>query len=727
VLRVAAGAAGAVARRARDGLASVSRPASAASTPGGGASPRDRSPARRDTAHRATLAQHGTATSGSSSDNLSELDFAQPALARGVTHTARPPSVPRLRLTGGDATAAATAADAGAPAAPRGVSLVAQRLAALEERFTDAPAHSRAAAPAWQPALSPALLAARCRAEAEAQRESERLGAHAADLVRRLQQVEQAGAAAERRAEQRAFASGWRGSDECDEPRTGALPFAEPALLQAVVTIQAAFWSWQARKLDAARRGAAALLLQSAWRGSLARAAFAQRWESHVAATIVQSVWRGRTARTVTVPRRIAAKRACVRIQAAVRGHLTRVALFTRLEYEDAAAVSIQAAWRGYLGRRRVSALRAHRQAAAVCIQAAWMRSRAARLRETRDDVAATVLQATWRGYLARQSFAQRRWLVTEAVRTIQACWRRQTRRRSAAVLAAHRNAAALRIQAAWLGWLANRMDAQRQGDAALTIQRHWRGAAVRQALSAASDRTVAQTLIAAAWRGRLARAEAGKLKGHVAHRQAAAIAIQAAFWRKKSVQLDAARRAQAALRVQAAWRGVQARGQVAAERDRHVAAVVIQSSWRGHRARRATHVVRATAAEANEAGRLLAEKRQALAVARAKAQAAAARVTAIADSCASPTKSKSANIEVARGGFAAARTQAMASAHAVLAPPQASSTPAASSELVGGALGALSRVRAAAEARAGAHAAQRAANVAVHAHLRTFTQAHER
>ena len=489
LLRVAAGGISRVASRA----------GSAASTPGGGASPA----------------------------GLVEAERRQAAMAANLA------VMPNLRLSSTTATDTTTAAAASVRTSfSEAVGGVRGREAGDSGAAPTAPSrrsmlHASATVTSQQQRhAQQAEAAARARAEAAAAAETERLSRHAAELARRLEEMERSGAAAAQAAARKAAAAGVAWHEEEDDADDVALSQRLAAAsahanltpeqqlrLQAVITIQAAFWAWQARKLDASRRNAAALIIQSWWRGHVARTAFEAIREPHVAAIIIQCCWRGYIVRRDTFAARASRAAAATRLQAAVRGYLSRKGLFLRLQVEDEAAVTIQAAWRGYKARVKVGELRLRVIPAVVCIQVAWMQYRAARLRFARDYISAAVIQAAWRGYAARQAYVQQRWIAHAAAVTIQTHWRRYIIRRELAVASARANAAALRIQAAWLSHLERSLRVQRNDCAATTIQRIWRGATTRATVSAQSDRVVAATLIAAAWRGYNARSQAAYLR----------------------------------------------------------------------------------------------------------------------------------------------------------------------------------------------------------------------
>jgi hypothetical protein len=688
----------------------TSRAGSAASTPGGGATPQVASPQRaQDRAARDSMAASMAA-------------------------------MPRLRLSGttddeSAATSARTSGSGAVAAAAAGRNSRREQLAASLQQQPQSREQAAAVA---------AAASARARAEAAAAAESERLSRHAAELARRLEEVERSGEAAAQAAARKAVASGvaWRGDD--DDPDDVALSQRlatvgagqdlspqEQLRLQAVITIQAAFWAWQARKLDGARQVSAATVIQAVWRGYRARAAYETMREPVVAAIIIQCCWRGYIARKAVAGRTAAA----TRIQAAVRGHLARKALFHRLEVEDAAAVVIQAVWRGYATRRVEAVRRMTVISAVVCIQAAWMQFKARHLRDARDYISACIIQTAWRGFAARRAYVLHRWISSEAAHTIQAHWRRYAARREAALVSARRTAAALRIQAAWLGHLEKQLRVQRNDVAAVTIQRIWRGASTRATVTAETDRIVAATLIAAAWRGATARRTAAELKVRAMGR-----AVGTSDYAARSRKQYSAGAAP-----------------VTAETERHTqAAVVIQSSWRGTMAREQATYVRhardaATVAHGEEVPisptrSAVDVKQAALEEVRARAAASAAQAAALrldiplASSPAAPTSPTSPRgrpplpppgngaVLAAPLGSAVRRSFTVAEAqrsfgtavarsahHSVASSPGAYVAPAQpeADSRSGSALAALSRIRAAAEATASAHAAQRTAAAA--------------
>ena len=260
--------------------------------------------------------------------------------------------------------------------------------------------------------------------------------------------------------------------------------------VDAAIVIQRAFRRYINRDLDKRRRMAeihSARRIQAHYRGKLARRRVKEMSRSrnqHLAATKIQARWRGRQAR-----------------RKLVEPYVRR----------------IQANWRGYQSRRLMLPLMQDRAlfAAVVKVQAAW-RARAAktmaerRYRDQRQMWAAMKVQAHWRGFVTRLEYErmleveyeqnavaaaerrrrQRKELEDRAARTIQNSWRSYKARQFLsvvkAVLAMQRSRKKkLEIQEARaeVGELRAKRDgkmaassAKKQMQAAVHIQRIWRG-----------------------------------------------------------------------------------------------------------------------------------------------------------------------------------------------------------------------------------------------------------
>ena len=292
---------------------------------------------------------------------------------------------------------------------------------------------------------------------------------------------------------------------------------------------------------------------------------------------------------------------AAVRLQAAVRGGLTRAKLERSMwqELQVEAATCIQCAVRGWSVRRNMRMeLESNRfYANLVGVQAFW-RGRRCRRELQRQANAATTIAAHQRMRMVRQMYTvlQRFDLETRAAVQIQRIWRGTHLRRE--FQAMREEVASVLIQKAYRGWAARKILAEHceflhRVAAALQIQSIWRGYTKRQDLlrqmRAALDDLDrdAATMIQAVYRGWSSRRlfAAGR----------ALVGLQA-MWRgiraRRSfqIQLDDARRnllrEEAAIQIQAAFRGWVARTTV--EMERCLASLVqMQAIRRGTVARR--------------------------------------------------------------------------------------------------------------------------------------------
>ncbi len=183
-------------------------------------------------------------------------------------------------------------------------------------------------------------------------------------------------------------------------------------------------------------RNTASLMVQSAWRGRMARRRFHDirvEYDAKIQearATQIQFAWRNRVGRKKL--RKLEAwyagklqDQASRVIQQHTRGTLARMrfkAAKTEKERERQAAIMLESAWRMHAERRKYRAILAEKQRekerlAALCVQCAWRarrsRDRVNALRAERDDKlreqAAIILQCAWRQRLARKEFQKRR------------------------------------------------------------------------------------------------------------------------------------------------------------------------------------------------------------------------------------------------------------------------------------------------------------------------------
>ncbi|KAL6784966.1 hypothetical protein ACKKBG_A01865 [Auxenochlorella protothecoides x Auxenochlorella symbiontica] len=341
-----------------------------------------------------------------------------------------------------------------------------------------------------------------------------------------------------------------------------------PRLLAGVAVRRAEL----AEARTARRQELAAAAMQTAWRASHGRRAFLK---ARRAAPVLQAHVRGWLERARLARRRSAA----ILIQAAARGWAVR-----RHEQTKArAAQIIQAHWRQHRLQGRDAENYRRLREAAVLLQRRWRAVKAARLAAA--HAAATRIQRMWRGSVGRRAFLAWR----GAAEMLQRHWRGHHARRRLAT----EKSAALAVQAAWRGWRARRERARLHA-AALAVQRVWRGHAARRQLRldaaaifvqrhargflarrAHHRRRGAAVTIQRAFRAHLEAARAASVAAMKAQMEALARAMQ-----------DYSRRAAAARRLQAGWRGCLER--------RHLAAVAAQEA--AERARRAAREAAARA-----------------------------------------------------------------------------------------------------------------------------------
>uniref|UniRef100_A0A8C3XE98 Abnormal spindle microtubule assembly n=1 Tax=Cyanoderma ruficeps TaxID=181631 RepID=A0A8C3XE98_9PASS len=218
------------------------------------------------------------------------------------------------------------------------------------------------------------------------------------------------------------------------------------------------------RLLDLRQETRAARVIQAAWRNYRLKRELKLSQERHRAARIIQ-----KSAMNFLARRRILRKeKAAIFIQKHWRGHLARMTLFNLKkakleETRNKSATVIQAAYRGYKARQWVSKVRA-----AQVIQA-WFRGHKARKEYASVLRATLVIQSHCRARQLRTRFLkmkscaltiQRFWRATRAARTL----RQQFLKHQAACL----------IQNAYRGFKARRKFVQQKA-AAVIIQKHRR------------------------------------------------------------------------------------------------------------------------------------------------------------------------------------------------------------------------------------------------------------
>ncbi|RMZ52227.1 hypothetical protein APUTEX25_001617, partial [Auxenochlorella protothecoides] len=422
----------------------------------------------------------------------------------------------------------------------------------------------------------------------------------------------------------------WRRRAAAPRQGPGAARAHLHAWIAAASRVQAAYRrhvflsGLEAARRDRAARLEAATRLQALWRGRAARLAL---HATRAAAVTLQALWHGRQAR-----RQVLEEKLLPRLLAGVAVRRAELAEARTARRQELAAAAMQTAWRASHGRRAflkraargasapgarawVAGTRAARppRSAAILIQAA-ARGWAVRRHEQTKARAAQIIQAHWRQHRLQARDAENYRRLREAAVLLQRRWRAV---KAARLAAAH--AAATRIQRMWRGSVGRRAFLAWRG-AAEMLQRHWRGHHARRRLATEKGAALA---VQAAWRGWRARRERARLhaaalavqrvwRGHAARRQlrldAAAIFVQrwvrafrahleaarAASVAAMKAQMEAlaramqdySRRAAAARRLQAGWRGCLER--------RHLAAVAAQEA--AERARRAAREAAARA-----------------------------------------------------------------------------------------------------------------------------------
>eukprot|EP00127_Corallochytrium_limacisporum_P002885 Clim_evm64s142 gene=Clim_evmTU64s142 len=208
--------------------------------------------------------------------------------------------------------------------------------------------------------------------------------------------------------------------------------------LQAVVSLQCALRGLNARRTLAALQRAKAEAMQAA--------------AEQAAAIVLQSNWRRVLAtRELAILQQIAAEQKAATV---LQAHWRRVVAMRQLESlrldaaELQATIVLQCAWRRLLATRELAVLRQHaaEQEAAIVLQSAWRRVVAMRelavLRQDAAEVrAAVVVQSHWRRVVAQGEYECMRW----AACVVQAHWRH-------ILLCRRENRAAVVIQAVFRG-----------------------------------------------------------------------------------------------------------------------------------------------------------------------------------------------------------------------------------------------------------------------------------
>ncbi|CAJ1460500.1 unnamed protein product, partial [Effrenium voratum] len=265
----------------------------------------------------------------------------------------------------------------------------------------------------------------------------------------------------------------------------------------------------QRQALSAAVTRAAAL-----FRGRRQRAAYlAEQQRRLEAATRLQALRRGHVAREQTQRERKEKTDATVKMQAAFRGQATRKQLAVEKQRREEAATKIQAIRRGNVSRQQAQQERDQKSQAATRIQAVFRgktdRKRAAEEQQKREE-AATKIQAIRRGNTARQQVTEEQQKREEAATKIQAIRRGNTARQQVTEEEQKREEAATKIQAIRRGNTARQQvteEQQKREEAATKIQAIRRGNTARQQVTEEQQkREEAATKIQAIRRGNTAR-----------------------------------------------------------------------------------------------------------------------------------------------------------------------------------------------------------------------------
>lgn len=375
-----------------------------------------------------------------------------------------------------------------------------------------------------------------------------------------------------------------------------------------------------------ARREAATVVIQTAWRAVLARRRVAvlreqrareeaARWH---AAVVLQKHWRRHSAEAALAR----ARRAASSIAAWYRGAVVTRRLRQDFLQRRAAAVKLQAHWKGVQTRKRFAQLR--RTAAALRIQTwvrrrlaarrflaavslvrgweaerrrrleacrrlqsaarAWMAMRRDRARFSALRLAVVVVQRRWRAQRNMQEQRQRFLQLRAAVLAVQRRWRGRRAMQADLLAFAAKRRAAVAIQC----WYRARRDRRRflaLRAATLKVQKHWRSRRLTQELrvSFICQRRASRVLQSAirAWLvGREGRARYLRLRATV-------VTIQRRVRARALLRdLQCSRRQAAATLIQRRWRSVLAmkgaREEFTALRS---AAVVLQRRYRARQA----------------------------------------------------------------------------------------------------------------------------------------------
>ncbi|NP_001116845.1 abnormal spindle-like microcephaly-associated protein [Danio rerio] len=390
------------------------------------------------------------------------------------------------------------------------------------------------------------------------------------------------------------------------------------AVRQATLTLQSALRGMLVRRL--AKRRRAAIKIQSVMRMHIQRKRYvtlrasALKFQAHYRMLVAQRKYRRLQAATVTLQKHYRSHRATLeqrcsylktlqnikKLQARVRGHIA----YKRFQRLRTCAITIQANYRGMIERRRFHQLKEcalviqkHYRAFILCQkerskflqlrQSAVVIQRAYRAYQKRQNAmkaqAALKIQAWFRGRLARRNYI----LKQAASATIRRCI--QARRQRSKFLAVQHSVRV--IQQRWRETLSSRKqhaEFLKLIKSVIYIQALWRGRRLRDSIQ---KQATAAVKIQSAFRGSIQRRRYHQQRN-------AAITLQRHFRVLRLARVkeeNLRRRHNAAIYIQALWRGWLARQQVkemafAARRLRftaavyhHLSAIKIQRAVRAH------------------------------------------------------------------------------------------------------------------------------------------------
>ncbi|XP_047489293.1 LOW QUALITY PROTEIN: abnormal spindle-like microcephaly-associated protein homolog [Penaeus chinensis] len=381
---------------------------------------------------------------------------------------------------------------------------------------------------------------------------------------------------------------------------------------RATLTLQAAFRGMKVRRAIEVQRKAQVRIAAS-FRGWRVRQEHFQKVQ---AAIILQRWWKGVRLARAERERYCLVRNSVIRIQAIARGMLVRKAI----SQKHKASTKIQAGVRGWLLRRKFL----NTVQSAVTIQRWWRGLRKVKMEEQeyQNKRNATItLQKCFRGLVVRRRYIQKReacvkiqtyvrqWLIlkrysriVQSSVLIQKWWRSiketkeeqkkyQMTREATVTLQAYfrgmsvrremkqRREAVVKLQSYLRGWLVRR-EYVRQVKKVVTIQRWWRATKLTREASLRYIRMRNAAIVIQSYARRMQVTQELKKQNN------AALKIQA-YFRRWCIQRDYRRKMEAVVKLQRYWRGAY---QTLRAQERYIymkrAAVIIQAAWRGRQAR---------------------------------------------------------------------------------------------------------------------------------------------